>query len=71
MTQGSLYLESDVDAGHLAAVLEDDLGLGVVRPAPHEAGDDVRDVGDHDLEQGSIFYRTCGRKIAVFGKIAI
>ena len=45
-------LESDVDAGHLATVLELDLSLGVVSPRPDEAGQDVRDVRDLDLDGG-------------------
>ena len=45
-------LESDVDAGHLAAVLELDLGLGVVGSRPDEVGQDVRDVRDLDLDGG-------------------
>ena len=45
-------LESDVDAGHLAAVLELDLGLGVVGSRPDEVGNDVRDVRDLDLDGG-------------------
>ena len=45
-------LESDVDAGHLAAVLELDLGLGVVGSRPDEVGNDVWDVGDLDLDGG-------------------
>ena len=45
-------LESDIDAGHLAAVRELDLGLGVVGPGSDELGQDVWDVGDLDLNGG-------------------
>ena len=45
-------MDSNVDAGHLAAVLELDLGLGVVGPGPDEVGQDVRDVRDDNLDGG-------------------
>ena len=45
-------LEFDIDAGHLAAVSELDLSLGVVGPGSDELGQDVGDVGDLDLNGG-------------------
>ena len=39
-------LESDIDAGHLAAVSEFDLGLGVIGPGSDELGQNVWDGGD-------------------------
>ena len=53
MSMSRLFnLDSDVDTGHLAAVLELDLGLGVVGPGPDEVGEDVRNVRDDDLDGG-------------------